>query len=89
MLIKVESKFDWRSGRPTLLKRIWRVGTNTSFSVRDKKLLRKLVNQQVREGYKDFQKILHFFPGKTIEMLEKKYNEKFDYLKRYKKEEKY
>ena len=22
MLIKVESKFDWRSGRPTLLKRI-------------------------------------------------------------------
>ena len=78
----IEKKFNWRNGRLGLLRRIRKIAKNSNFSVREKKLLRKLVNQQVREGYQDFKAILHFFPGKTIEMLQRKYNEKFSYLNR-------
>ena len=63
-----------------LLKRIRKIGNNKKFSVRDTKYLRKLINKQIKKGYTDFEEILEEFPGKTVEMLEAKYNEKFNYL---------
>jgi len=63
-----------------LLKRIRKIGNNCDFSVRETKLLRKLVNQQLKNGHTDFEAILEQFPGKTKGMLERKYYEKMNYL---------
>ena len=67
---------NWKGHKPDLLKRIRRVGTKSTFSAREIKLLRKLINQQKREGYVDFNSILYFFPGKSVKMLEQKYYNK-------------
>ena len=73
----------WRRNRKKdLLRRIRKIGLRKTFSVREIKLLRKLINQQVKEGFIDFEAIHGQFPGKTIEQLKEKYNQKFDYLKR-------
>ena len=74
-----EEQIKWRSGPTVLLRRIRRIGRSKTFSVRETKLLRKLINGQKRQGYVDFEEIQDEFPGKTIEMLKKKYNEKYLY----------
>ena len=68
---------SWKGTVRRLLERIRRIGRQSDFSVRQTKLLRKLINGQIREGYTDFEAVLQYFPGKTVEMLEAKYNEKF------------
>ena len=50
------------------------------FSVREVKLLRKLINNQKKRGYVNYSEIHDQFPGKSLKLLEKKYNEKYDYL---------
>lgn len=76
-------KINWDCYKmKNLLARIKKIGKRAeSFSAREVKLLRKLINQQKKEGFTDFQRIAYYFPGKTVETLEKKYNEKYDYLK--------
>ena len=75
-----EELIQWKSGPQVLLRRIRRIGRNKNFSVRETKLLRKLINAQRKKGYENFEEILDEFPGKTIEMLKEKYFEKFKYL---------
>jgi hypothetical protein len=77
LLIKIREKIDWRGPKIELLRRIRRLGRSKKFTVRDVKLLRKIVNQQKREGYTDFKAALYYFPGKSVEMIERKYNEKY------------
>ena len=70
---------NWKGHKLDLLKRIRRIGKNSTFSARETKLLRKLANQQRRKGCIDFESIVYFFPGKTVEMLEQKYFNKTSY----------
>ena len=73
-------KIKWRMcRRKDLFNRIKKLVWDPSFSVRDKKLLKKLVNQQRKKGQEDYESLLYYFPGKTIEMLKEKYNEKISF----------
>jgi len=74
-----EEQIQWRSGPKVLLRRLRRIGSRKTFSVRETKLLRKLINAQKKQGYVDFDEILEEFPGKTVEILKEKYNEKYLY----------
>jgi len=76
----MKKKLEWKRSKMVLLKRIRKISNNREFSVRETKLLRKLINRQKKDGYIDFQEVLFYFPGKTIEILRNKYNEKFNYL---------
>ena len=76
----IKKKLNWKRSKMVLIRRIRRIANNDKFSVRDTKYLRKLINKQIKKGYTDFEEVLYEFPGKTVEMLEKKYNEKFNYL---------
>ncbi|CAI2383005.1 unnamed protein product [Moneuplotes crassus] len=78
------NKINWDCYKiKNLLARIKKIGNKSKeFSAREVKLLRKLINQQKRENYTDFSAILYEFPGKSIETLRAKYNEKYDYLKK-------
>ena len=76
----IKKKIGWKRSKNILLQRIQKIGNNSKFSVRENKLLRKLINQQRRNGYTSFEEILDHFPGKTIEILQTKYSEKSNYL---------
>mmetsp|Transcript_3635 Transcript_3635/g.3379 ORF Transcript_3635/g.3379 Transcript_3635/m.3379 type:complete len:83 (-) Transcript_3635:21-269(-) len=70
-------EIKWRKSRKIqLLNRIRKLITKTSFSIRDTKLLSKLVNQQRRDGHIDLESILYYFPGKTVDLLCEHYNSK-------------
>lgn len=61
-----------------LITRIRKIGKNDKyFTVRDVKLLRKLINTQKKNGSVDLTKVAYYFPGKTIQTLKLKYNEKY------------
>ena len=45
--------------------------------MRDTKYLRKLINNQRKKNYTNYEEVLHEFPGKTVELLRKEYNKKF------------
>lgn len=74
--IAKESGFKGKKVR--LLQRIQKIGKETKFSVRDRKLLRKFINKQYEEGKVDFESVLYYFPGKTVQMLKNEYNKKFE-----------
>lgn len=62
-------KVEWKKNRRLhLLKRIQKLLKKKTFSTREVKLISKLVNIQKKQGKIDFDKILYYFPGKTIEM---------------------
>ena len=76
-------EIHWNKRKPkTLLSRIKKIGKNsTKFTVRDVKLLRKLINKQKKENKIDYEAISHYFTGKSIQTLKNKYNEKYYRLK--------
>ena len=79
-ILKILGKeIHWNKNKlKNLLLRIKKIGKNsTKFSVRDVKLLRKLINRQKKENKIDFEAISHHFPGKSTQTLENKYNEKY------------
>jgi hypothetical protein len=73
----VSREICWKGTKNELLKRIRRIAFKHDFSAREVKLLRKLVNEQKKHGYTNFEEVQYYFPGKTIEMIEAKYNEKY------------
>jgi hypothetical protein len=81
LLLKVKEEINWGGPKVELLKRIRKLGKSTTFTVREVKLLRKLINQQKREGYTDFKAVLYYFPGKSLKMVRNKYNEKYRHAK--------
>lgn len=84
ILCRIVSETNWKGTKNELLSRMRKVALNSTFSVRDVKLLRKLVNEQKRNGYTNFEEVLYYFPGKSLEMIEEKYNEKYSYLMNHK-----
>ena len=74
----VGKKVQWRMNKlKSLLARIQKIGRNaTNFTVREAKLLRKLINQQKKDGYTDFKVVADDFPGKSIKTLKNKYYKK-------------
>ena len=77
VLFKLAAEVSWRGRESKLLKRIRRLAKKEGFSVRDTKLLSKLVNQQRRRGYRNFDELAYYFPGKDAEMLEATYYQYF------------
>ncbi|CAI2383208.1 unnamed protein product [Moneuplotes crassus] len=79
ILERIAAEISWSPSKlDQLLTRIKKIGKNPDkFSARDNKLLRKLVNQQKRNGYIDYQEVLYYFPGKSLETIKKKYGEKW------------
>jgi len=63
-LVKLAALFGWKSGIKFLLKRI-KNSMNNNFSVREGKLLKKLVRNM---DYSDinYEIVLNYFPGKTL-----------------------
>lgn len=76
VLKEIAEIINWRSSRSDLQKRIRKLASQTTFSVRDKKLLKKLVNKQRKVGEINFDDILYYFPGKSVETLKKYYYQK-------------
>jgi len=74
LLLKTLSKeIDWNKKRfKRLVTKIrnFEVNKNT-FSAREVKLLRKLVNLQKSKGYTNFEEVKYYFPCKTIETIYK------------------
>jgi hypothetical protein len=52
-----------------LLGRLHKITNETAYSVRDKKLLKKILLRQLRERKIDRDSIIYQFPGKTIESI--------------------
>ncbi|CAI2382893.1 unnamed protein product [Moneuplotes crassus] len=74
ILDELMKEVKWRTNRKEdLLRRITKYTTNSTFSVRDGKLLRRLVRSQIKKGEVDYSSLLYYFPGKTAEQLEKEY----------------
>lgn len=70
-------KYEWKRGIRSFKSRLASL-CKTSFSVREKKLLRKLCRKQtMNHSEVDFRTILPHFPGKSIQMLENKFKEGF------------
>jgi hypothetical protein len=77
VLLWIAKKISWKGHESKLLHRIRKKARNKDFSVRDIKFLSKLINQQKKKGYRSFEELVYYFPGKDAEMLERKYYEKF------------
>lgn len=74
ILTKLVYETKWRRSRKLeLLQRIRKIAADTTFSVRDGKLLKRLVMKQLKDGEISFGDLLYYFPGKTADMLEKQY----------------
>lgn len=76
ILLELTAQVGWKRNRKIdLLKRIRRIGRKDSFSVRETKLLRRLMNQQQKKGTNDYESVLEHFPGKTLEDILRRFNE--------------
>ena len=74
ILTKLVYETKWRRSRKLeLLQRVRKIASDTTFSVRDGKLLKRLVTKQVKNGTVDFEALLYYFPGKNVEMIKKQY----------------
>lgn len=75
ILIALAKKISWKRNRKLdLLKRIRRIATRKTFSVREKKLLKRIINKQKANGIEDVNEITENFPGKSIERCYEEYN---------------
>lgn len=77
ILFEIAQEVEWRGRESKLLKRIRKQARNKKFSVRDIKHLSKLVNQQRRKGYRNFDELVYYFPGKDSQTLEMTYYQNF------------
>ncbi|CAI2383018.1 unnamed protein product [Moneuplotes crassus] len=76
VLYELTSCIGWKRNRKIdLLKRIRRIGLKRTFSVRETKLLLKLMEVETIKEKPDYEAVLEKFPGKTLEDLMKRFNE--------------
>ena len=54
-----------------LVQRVQKLANNQKFSVRDKKLLIRLVKNRPKEDQIDYEAVIYHFPGKSVEQLDK------------------
>lgn len=77
ILYEVSRKISWKGRESKLLKRIRSLARNKKFSIRDGKLFNELVSKQLKYGHIDLEKILYYFPGKSLRMIENEYEKRF------------
>ena len=65
ILSKVHDRINFKQSRCFLLNRIRKVAANSEFSIRDKRLLKKIVTAQSKSGNLNLDNIEYFFPGKS------------------------
>ena len=77
ILEELSEKVMWkRKNFTSLHSRICKIGARReTFTVREIKFLKKMVNRQLRKGYTNFQELVYYFPGKTVDKLTEKYNQ--------------
>ena len=63
---QVGENVGWKGKTSMLSKRIKKILTNYSLSVREKQDLTRLYKKQVKQSELDWEKILYEFPGKTL-----------------------
>lgn len=73
VLDEIKKEIDWKGTKNELLKRVRKLGKSAGFSARDTKFLKKLINQQRKKGYLDFEEVLYYFPGKSVEQVRDQY----------------
>ena len=66
---------NWSSTPYHLLYRILRLWSNQEFSVRQEKLLKKLLSRKSKDKQIDLRKIAEFFPGKFTNSIQSKSRE--------------
>ena len=69
ILSEAHQRTNFRGGKIYLLKRIQKLVSIQTFSVRENKLLKKLISQQLDSKKIDFVQIEYFFPGKQSEVV--------------------
>ena len=71
ILIEVHQQTNFKGDKIYLFKRIKKLGSKQKFSVRENKLLIKLIQLQLKSNKLDFNQIEYFFPGKSSNVLRK------------------
>lgn len=69
MLETLAQTLGWRGRIKILVKRIQTLCKRQYFSVRDQKLLRKLLSKHYSDCEINYDKLLYHFPGKTVDHL--------------------
>ena len=69
ILTEAHQRTNFRGSKVYLLKRIQKLVSTQTFSVRENKLLKKLVTGQLESCKIDFLHIEYFFPGKQSEVV--------------------
>ena len=65
MLDNLMASIRWKGSKVMLIARIRKVGSQTKFSVRERKLLRELIFKQIEAQSVDFSKFEYYFPTKN------------------------
>ena len=65
VLDKVILQTNFKGKKHLLLKRIRKLGTNQTFSFREKKLLKALIKSQLAHRGINISELSYFFPGKS------------------------
>ena len=65
ILSKVHERINFKQSKYFLLNRIRKVAANSEFSIRDKRLLKKIVTAQSAFSNFNIENIEYFFPGKS------------------------
>ena len=68
-------QIDFKGEKDLLLKRVRKLASNQEFSIREKRLLKRLVEVQRNSGKLDFRQIEYFFPGKLSSIVCKEIGE--------------
>jgi len=65
---KVSIDFEWVQHPLLFSKRMLNLYLNQSFSARDKKLLASLLKEARKVGVINYSQIMHYFPGKDMQL---------------------
>ena len=75
VLSETLNQIEFKGDKLLLLKRIRKIASNKDFSIREKKLMRRLIEIQSKSFNIDFDQIEYFFPGKLSEIVRKEIGE--------------
>ena len=71
ILSQISEKFEWLREPSVLFKRIKNKFNDSKFSIRDKKLIKRKIKDQVKERTIDIKAIWYHLPGKSLNMVRK------------------
>ena len=68
-LEEISSRIGWKGTLKRLIRRIKAVFSRTTFSVRERKRLKKIIKKDYIGRSIDYEEVLQEFPGKNLEIL--------------------